>query len=165
MIEQFLDRDIAYKGVFYSESLNKYYVSDECRGDGGPTTLGALFAFEDIRGIEDILTSSHFLEKIEEPFYERDWVHLGNIQFSGMSDMEDVHIYAGDIFYDDFDNHVGVIKFINGCFIAESILDGSTGEAIAEDRNRVPLTKRIMRDRTYLKTVGNIFEDEELLNV
>ena len=88
------------------------------------------------------------------------------MQYTGLKDKNGVEIYEGDICCDYFDNAIGVIKFINGCFVYEALYDDMF-DNIAEDskRFRVPLMKRVVRENQYVEVIGNIYENKELLNV
>ena len=87
------------------------------------------------------------------------------MQYTGLKDKNGVEIYEGDICCDYFDNAIGVIKFINGCFVYEALYDDMF-DNIAEDskRFRVPLMKRVVRENQYVEVIGNIYENKELLN-
>ena len=151
-------RAISFKGVFYSKSLDKYYVSEPCRYDSGVTSLSLLFDIESERGIEDILSSTHFINTIGEQYWDRDWVKIGNIQFTGLLDKNCVEVFEGDIvkiyrtkskFYED----IAKIEFYHGAFVVASV--------DFEDDRHEPLPKNEWQS---IEVIGNIFQNEELLN-
>jgi len=90
---------------------------------------------------------------------------LDVMQYTGLKDKNGIEIYEGDICCDYFDNAIGVIKFINGCFVYEALYDDMF-DNIAEDSKkfRVPLMKRVMYENQYVEVIGNIYENKELLD-
>jgi len=87
------------------------------------------------------------------------------LQYTGLKDKAGVEIYEGDIFYDDADNHIGVVTFLNGAFVCESYFDGFEKEELEPSDNRCFLAERLIRDYgNVFEVIGNIYENKELLN-
>jgi len=86
--------------------------------------------------------------------------------FTGLFDKNGVEIYEGDIFYDDADNHIGVVTFLNGAFVCESYFDGFEKEELNPSDNRCFLAERLIRDYgNVFEVIGNFYENKELLDV
>lgn len=145
-------RDIAYKAVLYSKSINKYFVSDALRVDSG---LACLFGFEnELIGAFDnrILCSAKFIRDIQEDWWERDWVHIGNLQCTGIEDKNGVEICEGDIvkvrhFLDERKRINAEIKFSDCAFIIDM----------------VDMESYLTNEREYIEVIGNVYENPELL--
>ena len=72
-------------------------------------------------------------------------------QFTGMVDMNGKEIYEGDIiFFEPYQTHNNdrIIKFQNGCFVAELIRNGYSEAITCPDMYEV---------------IGNIYENKELM--
>lgn len=84
------------------------------------------------------------------------------LQFTGLLDKNGVEIYDGAIFYDDWDNHTGVVKFFNGIYFTESYKD--VNEILEPCDNREYLISRLQRDcGSCFEVIGNIYENPHLL--
>lgn len=115
-MNEFIFRRPAYKAVVFSASLDRYFVSDLLEVDSG---LACLFGFEDkLSGEFDdyILCSKKFVREIQEDWWERDWVHIGNLQSSDIAIKTGEHIFEGD-FLKVGDSIIIEVRFENGCFI------------------------------------------------
>jgi len=87
------------------------------------------------------------------------------MQYTGLNDRNGVEIYEGDIFYDDADNHIGVVTFLNGAFVCESYFDGFEKEELEPSDNRCFLAERLIRDYgNVFEVIGNFYENKELLD-
>jgi uncharacterized phage protein (TIGR01671 family) len=87
------------------------------------------------------------------------------LQYTGLKDKNGVEIYEGYIFYNDADNHIGVVSFINGAFVAESHLDAFEKQKLEPVDNRYFLAERLIRDfGNHLEVIGNIYQNKELLD-
>ena len=112
-----------------------------------------------------IIDKRYNIEDIEN-FEFRDEPHGYTLvvrrQFTGLLDKNGVEVFEGDIFYDDWDNHIGVVKFFNGIYFTESYKD--INEILEPCDNREYLISRLQRDcGSCLKVIGNIYEHPHLL--
>ena len=91
------NKELKFKALMYSASLDKYFVSDYLTIDSG---LSCLFGFEN-KGLDElddiVLCSQKFINEIKEEYWERDWCHLGNLQSIGVNDKYNIEIGEGDI--------------------------------------------------------------------
>ena len=161
---EFIFEDIAYKAVVYSKSLDRYFVSDALRVDSG---LACLFGFEN-NGISEfddlILCSEKFVSEIQEAWWEQDWAHIGNIEYTKSNDKNDVEIYNGDIvvindtdFEDDEDPTPWQIKKMHGTFV----LFYSDSDYYYLDQN-IDSFMHSFPSSWELEVIGNIYENPEL---
>ena len=74
--------------------------------------------------------------------YNSSLVIISKDQYTGVKDIKGKEIYGGDILRDSDNNFINVVEYHNGSFHA--------GEWCGEDFN-------------YLEIIGNIYENQELL--
>ena len=116
---------------------------------------------EKVKIMSDVITPDYLQKDFVEVDKDGIWM-----QYTGLKDKNGVEIFEGDIFYDDADNHIGVVSFINGAFVAESHLDGFEKQKLEPVDNRYFLAERLIKDfGNQLEVIGNIYENTELLDV
>jgi uncharacterized phage protein (TIGR01671 family) len=85
------------------------------------------------------------------------------LQYTGLKDKNGIEIYEGDAIYDELDNTVSLVNFINGAFASETYIDDN--EEVEHTDNRCFLAERVTSDYgNRLEVIGNIYENKELLN-
>lgn len=145
------NRELKFKALMYSASLDKYFVSDYLTIDSG---LSCLFGFEN-KGLDEldnrVLCSQKFIKEIEEEYWERDWCHLDNLQGIGINDKYNIEIGEGDI-----------VKTSDGVFIVEYLnsaygLIKLSGEFYEYICNLCTMGGKIF------EILGNKYENKELL--
>lgn len=156
-MNEFNFRSPVYKAVVYSASLDKYFVSDPLEINSG---LVCLFGFENqlIGYFNDrILCSEKFVREIQEDWWERDWVHIGNLQSSEIAIKTGEHICEGDLLKVG-DMAILEVRFEKGCFV------GYHTEEYAGAKNVLwaPLSRLCDADMKNIyetcDIVGNVFE-------
>lgn len=163
-------REIKFRPIMYSKSLDKYFIGEGLSVDSG---LSCLFGFENegLGKLEDVvLCSKKFIDQIDEEWWELDWVHIGNLEYTGISDIYEGDIIAipyitpfGDI-TEEYDKHF-IVEFKNGMFgystptrfnPLEDFIIKERGEYISNQGNKT-LYKNFIG-----KVIGNIYENPEL---
>lgn len=152
-------RDIAFKAVMYSRSLDRYFISDALRIDSG---LSCLFGFEN-EGLDElsnrVLCSQKFINEIQEEYWKRDWVHIGNLQFTGLADVNGVEIYEKDLLR--YNDNYFKIEYDNGAFWG--IPYKCTRSDIKMAKHPLGQILHYVFDDTICEVIGNIYENSELL--
>ena len=145
------NRELSFKALMYSDSLDKYFVSDYLTIDNG---LSCLFGFEN-EGLDElddvVLCSQKFIKEVKEEYWERDWCHLGNLQGIGINDKYNIEIGEGDIVKTS--EGIFIVEYLNSAYVLIK-LNGDFYEYICNLHTKGKYTFEI---------IGNKYENKEFL--
>ena len=96
----------------------------------------------------------------EGPYFYVDLKDIELMQYTGLKDKNGVEIYEGDVFIDEYDGYIGVIKYGKkfAWFIVEWYINSHSKEPCDDE----PLGHINIHN---IEVIGNIYENLELLEV
>lgn len=139
----------------YSKSLNKFFVSEPLTIDSG---LACLFGFENkgLKELQDkVLCSQKFINEIQEDWWEKDWVHIGNIQTTEIQDDSNIYIFEGDILETDIG--VGYVLYHGSTYCIKFTSGGYSETCNTEQQKILPLDYIRNSISSSIKIISNIY--------